>query len=420
MNITAIIVEYNPFHNGHIYHIKNTRRITNCQAVIAIMSGNFVQRGIPSLIDKWNKTKIALLNGVDLVLELPVVYSVSSAEFFSHGAISLMNNLKVVNNICFGSECDNIDLLSSISNILYLEPQEFKNYLKMELLKGVSYAEARSNSIINFFNHNKNMNLKISSEELKTLISSSNNILAIEYLKTLKKLKSSIKPFSIKRQGENYNSIKIRNNFSSASGIRHFLKSSEDIHKLKESIPDETYNIINEFKNCNYNFSPEDLMVPYLKYKYFFNRESMLSLPDISEGIENRIYRAIENNNTYNSIVKASKTKRYAYSRISRILCQFFLGFENWNTSRLRNEHCPYARVLGFNKTGIKVLKEIKYNSSIPVYTKLPKKSDDIDDILDMDIASTRAYSLLNKSIGFNFDYIKSPIILQENSFKNI
>lgn len=417
MKVTAIIVEYNPFHNGHIYHIENTRKTTNCQAVIAIMTGNFVQRGMPSLIDKWNKTKIALLNGVDLVLELPVIYSVSSAEFFSYGAVSLINNLGVVNSLCFGSECSDIEILNSISDILSSEPEEFKNYLKIELLKGNSYAKARSNSIINFLSTNKNIKSNICSEDLKTLLSSSNNILGIEYLKSLKKLQSSIKPFSIKRQGEHYNSNKIKSNFSSASGIRNFLKSSKDIYKIKNTIPSETYNIINNLQHCNYNFSPEDLMVPYLKYKYFFQGKSMSLLPDVSEGIENRIYRAIENNNTYDSIIKASKTKRYAYTRISRILCQFFLGFENWDTFNLRNETCPYARVLGFNKTGIKVLKELKKSSSIPIYTKLPKKA---NAILTMDIASTKAYSLLNKSIDFNFDYKKSPIILQENTFKNI
>jgi len=139
MNVTGIIVEYNPFHNGHKYHIESARSATKCDAIIAVMSGNFVQRGAPSIIDKWTKTKMALLNGVDLVFELPVIYSLSSAEFFAYGAVSLLENLGVVNNLCFGSECSNINLLKSIAKILAEEPTQFKLFLKEKLSNGMSF-----------------------------------------------------------------------------------------------------------------------------------------------------------------------------------------------------------------------------------------------------------------------------------------
>lgn len=408
MNITGIIVEYNPFHNGHIYHIKNTRKLSNCQGIIAVLSGNFVQRGIPSIIDKWNKTKIALLNGVDLVIELPVLYSISSAEFFSYGAISLLDSLGVVNSICFGSECDDINTLNLIAETILEEPVQLKSYLKNELEHGKSYAAARSSSIISFLKGKYGYNLPCG---LKSALSSSNNILAIEYIKSLKKLRSKIKILPLKRQGGNYNSTEIYNNFSSSSAIRKYLKSSDKIEKIRKNVPYDTYNYICKLKKNNYNFSIEDKMIPYLKYKCFFNKKSLLNIPDVSEGIENKIFKSVENNSTYDCIIKSSKSKRYAYTRISRILCQFFLGFDNFNTFNMRKQKCPYARVLGFNKNGMKILKEMKYKTSIPIYIKLPKK---LNDVLRMDLLSTRAYSLLNDYIKYDSDYKKSPIILKD------
>ncbi|WP_446899477.1 nucleotidyltransferase [Clostridium sp. LBM24168] len=407
MNITGIIAEYNPFHNGHIYHIKNTSKLTECQGIIAVISGNFVQRGIPSIIDKWNKTKIALLNGIDLVIELPVLYSTSSAEFFSNGAVSLLNSLGIVDNLCFGSECSDIKILNLISEILLNESLELKSHLKNELKTGKSYAKARSNSIIAILNEKYNYNTSIN---LESILSSPNNILAIEYIKKLKKSHSDIKIFTVKRHGENYNSETIDENFSSSSAIRNFLKSGNDIKKIRCNLPNETYNLINKLYNCNYNFSMEDSIVPYLKYKCFFKKKSIRNLPDVSEGIENRIFKAIENNSLYNDIILSSKSKRYAYTRISRILCQFFLGFEDFNTADLRQQNCPYARVLGFNEKGMKILKKLKSTSSIPIYTKLPHK---LNDFLNLDLLATKAYSLLNRYVSFDSDYKNGPIVFK-------
>ncbi|MCH3964023.1 MAG: nucleotidyltransferase [Clostridium sp.] len=407
MSITGIIAEYNPFHNGHIYHIKNASRLANCHGIIAVISGDFVQRGTPSIIDKWNKTRIALLNGIDLVIELPVLYSISSAEFFAHGATSLLNSLGVVDNICFGSECTDIQILDLISQILVDEPPELKANIKNELMTGKSYAEARSNSLITLIRKKYKYTL---SDDLKSILSSPNNILAIEYIKSLKKLHSSMRVFPIERIGESYCSSKITENFPSSSAIREFLKSGNDISTIRRNLPDDTYNLVSRFRSQNYNFSMEDSIVPYLKYKCFFSKNNMNNLPDVSEGLENRIFRAIENNSSYNDIILSSKSKRYAYTRISRILCQFFLGFEKFDTKALREKDCPYARVLGFNRKGMEILKKAKHTSSIPIYTKFPKK---LDEILTLDLLATKAYSLLNRYVDFNSDYKKGPVIFK-------
>lgn len=405
MNIAGVIVEYNPFHEGHRYHIKKTKELTGCDAVIAVMSGNFVQRGIPAVIDKWNRTKMALLSGVDLVIELPVLYSLSSAEFFSYGAISLLESLGAVNSICFGSECGDTAVLNSIAQILYEEPTEFNMLLKENLSLGMSYPTARSKALVEFFSTNQINTLE---NNLESILSSSNNILGIEYCKSLKKLNSTIDTFSIKRSGAAYNSISLDDGFSSASSIRNFLKENSNMDKLKSHLPESVYDLILGLNKSNYTLVFEDMMTPYLKYKSILYKDTMESLPDVSEGIHNRIFKALEKSNSYNEVINSAKTKRYTYTRISRILCQFFVGFEKFNTEKLRRSPCPYGRILGFNNRGIDVLRELKKKSKIPLYTKLPKEK---DSLLSLDILSTEVYSLLNKAIASNSDYTISPIM---------
>ncbi|UZQ51075.1 nucleotidyltransferase [Clostridium kluyveri] len=407
MEITGIIVEYNPFHNGHKYHIEKTGSLTNCEGIIAVISGNFVQRGAPSIVDKWTKTKMALLNGVDLVLELPALYSLSSAEFFAYGAVSLLENLGVVKNLCFGSECEDIKLLTLMGKILYEEPEELKLTLKEKLHQGMSYASARGNALKEFLCRK----YPLKNNSITEILHLPNNILAIEYCKSLARLKSTINPVSIKRIGEPYNSTYINNRFSSATSIRNFLKENNSPQELEKALPYNILCILRDLSHFNYKFTFEDSLLPYLKYKNLFYGKNIKYLPDVSEGLENRIESALKNASSYDQIINYTKTKRYAYSRISRILCQFFLGFENLDTKALRKNRCPYARVLGFNNKGTEILKKIKQNSSIPVYTKLPKN---VNDVLKLDLMATKGYSLLNKNIAFNQDYISSPLIMDK------
>ena len=406
MNISGIIVEYNPLHNGHVYHINKTKKLTNCDALICVMSGNFTQRGIPSIIDKWTKTKMALNNGVDLVIELPSVYSVSSAEFFSLGAVSLLNSLGIVDNICFGSEHGDINDLYNISNILLEEPIEFKTLLKEYLSKGIVYPLARANALYDYL---INSDIKTSNLLLGDFFNSSNNILGIEYCKSLIKLKSSITPFTLKREGGMYNSNLMQNEFSSATAIRKFIKEDGSLTKLAGHVPSSVLNELENLYTRNYKFTFEDSMFPYIKHKSATSKNSLVNLPDATEGLDNRIIKALQNNLDYYSSMVDIKSKRYTYTRISRILCQYFVGFDNFDTEKLRSLPCPYARILGFNSNGKSILKSIKSNSSIPLYTKLPKE---LSETLQLDIQSTRAYNVINNSIGPNSDYLISPIIL--------
>lgn len=406
MKISGIIVEYNPLHNGHLFHINKTKELTNSDLIIAVMSGNFNQRGIPSIVDKWEKTSMALNNGVDIVLELPAIYSLSSAEFFSYGSVSLLNSLGIVDSICFGSEAGDIDFLKEVSDLLVEEPPLFKSLLKEELDKGLPFPKARSSALIHCLNK-KNY---YKEEDLANHLNSSNNILGVEYLKSLKKLHSNIIPYTIKREGGDYNSTSLNNIFSSATAIRKSLKSNALMEELVSHVPSSVYENMVELKNRNYSFPFDYMMYPYIKYKAMTSKKNFFELiPDASEGLHNKILATIKDAKDYEHCIEMIKSKRYTYTRVSRILCQYFLGFYEYNTLEMRKAPCPYARILGFTKHGAMALKSMKNNSSIPIYSKLPK---DLNPTLKLDLQCTRGYSILNPSISAMEDYLQSPIIL--------
>ncbi|BDR64172.1 nucleotidyltransferase [Clostridium tetani] len=402
MNITGVIVEYNPFHNGHLYHLNKTKEITDCDGIVAVMSGHFVQRGSPALLDKWTRAKLALLNGVDLVLELPTIYSTSSAEFFAYGATSLLDGINIVNNLCFGSELGNIDVILKTSKILQEEPLSFKEDLKNFIDKGISFPNAREKALINFMRKEKN------SFDFNNVLCLSNNILALEYCKNLFKINSNIKPFTVKRQGSHYNCLHLRDNLSSATAIREYIGNNENLDNLVKSVPETVLNMLKNFQNEQCKFPFEEDMFTYIKHKYFSNTGSIENLPDVSEGIHNRIYRALDTCNTLKEAMNMIKTKRYTYTRIKRILCHYFIGMDMINSDELRRNPCPYARILGFNRKGQDILKLIKKSSNIPIINKIPKK---IDSTLNLDINATKCYSLLNKKVNPLDDFLKKPVL---------
>jgi predicted nucleotidyltransferase len=407
MNISAIISEYNPLHKGHVYHIEKTKEITDSDAIICIMSGNYVQRGLPALIDKWNRTKTALECGADLVIELPVIYSLSSAEFFSSGAVSLLNSLGVVNNLSFGSEIGDIEFIKQIASVLVKEPLEFKSKLKIHLDNGTPYPKARSMALIEYLTFENS----VPNSHMSEALNSSNNILGIEYCKSLLKLNSSIKPLTIRREGGSYNDENLNAVFSSATSIRKYMKEEKNLSLLEQHMPKKSYEMIRSLKEEAYPFVYGDFILPFIKYKAFSVGDGLHNLPDASEGLHNKIYDELSRATGYDELLNNIKSKRYTYTRISRILSQYFIGFENYPTDELRKLNCPYARVLGFNETGMKVLKHMKKNSEIPVYTKLPRKP---DKTMELDIKATQTYSILNSFVAPNSDYLVSPIIIQK------
>ena len=397
--ITGIITEYNPFHKGHEYHLKKAKSDTNSDGIVCVMSGNFMQRGIPGIIDKWKRAEMAVKNGIDLVLELPLVYSISSAEHFAFGSVSLLNSLGIIDYLYFGSEEGNVDTLENIAHTLVSEPHEYKNFLKDNLKLGLPFHLSRANALNDYLNCNDVLNV----------LSNSNNILGIEYIKALKTLNSLIIPKTLKREGASYNDSNLNSLFSSATSIRKHLKENS-LSELIHVLPQASYDILCNLSTSNYPFIFEEDMFKYIKYKLLTNEKSLLKLPDISEGLENKILKEAIKANSLNELILNSKSKRYTYTRINRILAQSFLNLEDYDLFSLSKTPTPYARVLAFNSVGRNMLKNIKTKGNIDIITKVPKNN--LCDHMKIDILGTKAYSILNPRVNPMEDYLKGPIII--------
>ena len=310
----AIIAEYNPFHNGHSYQIKKAKEITGAENVIVIMSGNFTQRGDTSLINKFEKTKIALQNEVNMVIELPVIYSISSAENFALGAIKIINQLKV-DYLVFGIEEENIEKLEEISEILVNENQNFKIKLKENLKKGKSYPKSREEAILKV----------LSGENVKKIINKPNNILAIEYLKILKKIKSNIKPIGIKRNIVEHNSQKSKKNFASGTYIRKLFNENK-FDEIKKLVPKKSYKILKEQYNQKTYVSSLEEFSDIIIYKIrTMTLKQLKNIPEILEGLENKLKKIAGESKTTTEIIEKVSNKRYTKTRISRILTYILL-----------------------------------------------------------------------------------------------
>lgn len=396
MKILGIITEYNPFHNGHIYHIEKSKQITGADYVIAVMSGSFTQQGNISLYDKFKRAKIATENGVDLVIELPTIYSNSSSEYFAKGSISLLNSLNIVDCICFGSESGNINLLSNISNTIINNEENIWNDISYNLKQGISFAKAREQSITKY----------LDKEEIIEF-SKPNNILAIEYLNSLSRLNSKIKPYTITRNSSNFNDNTISKNtiFASATSIRNHIYNKEDLSYLEKFIPEDMLNII-----CNVEPTFNDKLLNILKYKIITNsKENLSNINEITEGLENRIISAISNSNTYNKLIENIKSKRYQMSKIKRMLNNIILNISKENFEKMYKSNEQYAHVLKVSKRGKVLLSNIAKNSSIPLITSindniLTSLSDIQKSMINLDILATNIHSILNND-NINKDY---------------
>ena len=407
--VLGIIAEYNPFHNGHLYQIEEAKRQTGAEYVVAIITGNFVQRGNTSLINKWTKTQMALENGVDIVLELPTVYSISSAENFAQGAIKVLESLRIVDTLCFGTETGDFAALNNIANVLYHEPKEYSAILNHELGKGISYPKARENALMMYLNDIK---------RYANILSGSNNILAIEYLKALKKLKSEIKPFPIERKKVYYNDEKIVDEFASSTAIRK-LVALEQYDDLRKVMPRNSYMLLKEeIRKGSYVLD----LIKYEKEILYtlrkMNIKEIADLPDVSEGLEHAIKNAANSCNSLLEFVNIVKSKRYTQTRIQRILVYVLLGITKKDMENSKKV-IPYARVLGFNSKGKEMLSDIcNINPKIQMITSVKKFTEQnnnkiLKEMLEKDIFATDIYTLGYEADSWaNLDYTNKLIII--------
>ncbi len=411
--VLGIIAEYNPFHNGHLYHLDTSKKITGCDYTVAIISGNFTQRGSTSVIDKWSKTKMAFQNGVDLVIELPVLYSISSSENFADGAIKILNSLEIIDYLSFGSETPDITVLDSIADILCNEPKDYKKLLTTELDKGLSFPKARENALLDYIkNTNTFENDKQDFEEYKKALSSPNNILGIEYLKALKKYNSSIKPVCISRFATDYNSSDFSGSIASATAIRELIKN-KDFNSIKTVIPENSYSVLMDCINSGHivpdlNCFEKELIYTLRK----MSTEEISNLPDVSEGLEFSIKKAANSCNTINEFLDIVKSKRYTVTRLQRILLYALLNISKEDMQLSKQIEKPYVRILGFNDNGKKLVSEIATkHPELKIITSVKKFIDtnsnkDLQVLFDKDVLATDVYSLAFKNNSLaNLDF---------------
>lgn len=387
MAVVGLITEYNPFHNGHLHHLIESKKKAKADYSIAIMSGHFLQRGEPAIMDKWTRAKTAVEAGVDLVIELPTLFSSASAEFFAKGSVAILDQLNIVDTLCFGSEDGKLDSIDQVAQLLTDPSELFTQNLQDHLKAGLSFPKAREKAI-----NSANIDL-----EFKP-----NNILGIEYLKALKQLRSKIEPMTIQRVKADYNSLDLKDDIASATAIRNGLKENKAIHSY---VPKTTFDALNQ-QTLLYKENLEDLILYQLRT---LDVEDIAKIHDVSEGLEYKIKKA-SSAATYEALIERIISKRFTRTRIQRILIKILLNIKKDDLNDLPR----YARILAFNDKGKTLLRRIKKESDITLINNLNKTNldKDIKKMIAFDIKATNVYNLLyseNEKSG-DSDFLKAPI----------
>lgn len=381
MKKIGIICEYNPFHNGHLYHISKIKEMFDDSLIILVMSGNFTQRGEASIIPKYSKCDIALLSGIDLVIELPFIFATQSADVFAKTSIEILDKLNV-DYVVFGSETNDINKLTMLAKT-QINNKKYDKLVKEYLDKGVNYPTALSKALYQLTDKK---------------IDKPNDILGVSYIREILKLNSNITPICIKRSND-YNSIELNDNITSASSIRYALLNGDDV---KNYVPEYVYDYL---KNPIFTKNYFNL----LKYK-IMTENTLEKYQTVDEGIQNRIKKCIINSKDLDDLILKVKTKRYTYNKLSRMFIHILCNLKKEEVKKYNK--ISYIRVLGFNIKGRNYLNEIKKDIDIPIITNFSRTN---DPILDIEMRSTCVYaSILNEKDKINLiesEYKDFPII---------
>lgn len=412
MKTIAIISEYNPFHKGHKYHIEAAKEQFNADNIVCIMSGSFVQRGEPAMFDKWSRAKMALYGGADLVIELPFVYSCQPAELFAFGAVNILNNLGIIDGICFGSEIGETAILKSVAELLLNEPEDFSKLVKQYLKLGTTYPRSVSLALEAYYKDNFHADSHIWENP--------NNILGIEYIKSIIQLKSPMLPYTIKRVENNYNDENLTKEIASATAIRNEIKRFGLSEKLKLNLPQTSFDIIQQdilkSRAPIYIDSLSDILLYRIRT---MKAEQLQEYISHKEGIEFRIKKAADQATCLEELIEGIKTKRYTRAFIQRLLCHILMGL-NWEASKaFKQSGIPsYARVLGFNDKGKQLLRSISNASQFPIINKVADFKVDnpiLNNMFDYDLRATDIYNLARPDSSCKRageDYLNSPIYI--------
>ncbi|QNO16370.1 nucleotidyltransferase [Alkalicella caledoniensis] len=403
--VLGIIIEYNPFHNGHFYHIQKAKEITGCEFVVGVMSGNFVQRGEPSVVNKWTRSVIALNCGVDVVIELPTCFAIQSAEGFALGAVHLLANSGIVTDIVFGSEVgDASSLIDTARDLLALEkdPQKIREHLKT----GVSYNEALSNLVNN-----------------PDILNGSNNILGLEYIKNLIKHDLNLKVSTIKRIKNDYNNTQLPNhNIASATALRPYIKANEqNLVKISKYMPKISMDILSRsLRSVQKPGNISDMSNFFFNLIYRQGISELKKLHRMEVGLENRFFSACKHNEDIDSFLLSVSSKRYSKSRVSRLAMQFILGLNSELIEKSNQHPGSYLRILGCSARGIDLLKDIKKHSSVPYSLNFNKLIQGFSygslekELLEFEVRATNIYSsFFYKKHVQQLEYLQEAILLK-------
>lgn len=387
LKVISVISEFNPFHKGHKFLLENIKSQFPNSKTVAIMSGNFVQRGDVAIVDKYTRAKMALDNGFDLVVELPVPYAVSSAEIFANAGAKIAYGLNT-DILAFGAE-NKLEELNKIADLQ--NSDDFQTVLKSELSLGKSYPSALNNAVNSFAEFSN----------CENVLNGANNVLAIEYIKAIKQY--NIEPFAVKRMAVSHDSEVTNSGFASASAIRKML--------LENNNPSDYLTDKANFDDFENIASIKNLETALLFQLRNMSKEDFSKLPDVTEGLENRIYEAVRNYNSIEEILTAIKTKRYTMARLRRILIYALLGI----TKDLQKTPVPYIRVLGFNQNGIDIISNAKKSGKMPIITKVSAGINQLDDVskavLEKEIYASDIWTLAqNKPTKCGMDFYREIV----------
>ncbi|MBN6185875.1 nucleotidyltransferase [Aneurinibacillus sp. BA2021] len=389
MKTIGIVVEYNPLHNGHVYHITESKKQAGAEAVVAVMSGHFLQRGEPAIVSKWARTEMALRAGVDLVLELPLVYAAQNAEQFAFGAVATLHATGVVDEICFGSESGDITWLTTLAGLLAEEPASFREALRDGLAQGLSYPASYGRaltSLVPEIAHN------VSPDQVQQ----PNNILGLNYCLALHRLQSPIKPATIQRQKAGYHQETVTDqHIASATALRKMMHEADGtaLSSIQAYVPKSTLDVLSAEKKAGRFPMNWDSFYPYLQHQLLARwPEELALIYEMSEGIEQRILQALPAAASFRELVEAVKTKRYTWTRLQRLLLYSMLNLTYSKMETAAPKEGPaYIRVLGFSSVGQALLKRMKETSSLPVITRLGKEK---HPMLALDVQAGALYTM--------------------------
>lgn len=383
MICAGIVAEYNPFHNGHQYHIEKTRA-NGATHIVAVMSGNFTQRGQGAIIPKAQRVKSALQCGVDLVIELPCVYSLGSAEKFAFSAVSILNALGCVDMLSFGSESGDINALRSVAKTI--DSDQFPEVLRHHLSSGISFPLARQRAL----------------EDLGQDISLlPNDTLSIEYIRSLDYLNSSISPIAVTRSGAMHDSQTVTEHTASASYIRSLISGNIDtstIDSIKSLIPSQSAEILQQCIKGGSVFDEGNASRSVLTVLRSLDKQALLQLPDVSEGLENRIVSALKSAQDLEQLYSLIKSKRYTHARIRRIIMCAYLSI----TAQLQSSPVPYIRILGANQKGREILSVAGKTATLPILGTMAAingLTETAQEIFQTECRASDLYGMMTKSI---------------------